>query len=204
MKKKLFVPVVLLAAAVAGLAACQQAGGESGPVTISKDSLVRRGSYLVNAMGCNDCHTPKIMTAQGPVLDSARLLSGYRAGMPLPPADKGVLKNGWALFFGDGTAMISPLGTAFAANITSDQTGIGNWSYQQFKTAFTKGKWKGLENNRNLLPPMPWEAFRHLKEEDVKAIYEFLQSTTPVSNLVPASIVAEPAAPPAGKQMADQ
>ena len=32
--------------------------------SISPDSLVKRGAYLVSIMGCNDCHTPKKMGPQ--------------------------------------------------------------------------------------------------------------------------------------------
>ena len=42
------------------------------------------GEHLVTISGCNDCHTPKKMTAQGPVLDSSLLLSGHPAQMPPP------------------------------------------------------------------------------------------------------------------------
>jgi hypothetical protein len=40
---------------------------------------VSRGQYLVTVAGCNDCHSPKIMTARGPVFDSTRLLNGHPA-----------------------------------------------------------------------------------------------------------------------------
>ena len=33
----------------------------------ASQSQVERGRYLVMAGGCNDCHTPKIFTAKGPV-----------------------------------------------------------------------------------------------------------------------------------------
>lgn len=200
MKKNFIVPVLLLVAVITGFTACQSAGGENVKFPISQDSLINRGAYLVTAMGCNDCHTPKIMTPRGPALDSTRLLSGHRSGVALPPANKDVLKNGWALFYGEGTAMISPVGTSFAANLTSDETGIGNWSYQQFKTALTRGKWKGLESSRDLLPPMPSENYRNLKEDDIQSIFAYLKSTTPVSNVVPAPILAEA---PGGKTAAD-
>ncbi|MEJ2495172.1 MAG: hypothetical protein P8Y79_12680 [Ignavibacteriaceae bacterium] len=60
--------------------------------TMTKDELVAKGKYLVNAGGCNDCHSPKVYTDMGPVPDSTRLLSGYpqgegiggRRGLPTP------------------------------------------------------------------------------------------------------------------------
>jgi hypothetical protein len=44
--------------------------------------------YLVNAMGCHDCHTPKKMGPQGPELDLSRALSGHPEGSDLPPAPR--------------------------------------------------------------------------------------------------------------------
>ena len=48
--------------------------------------LANRGKYLVNAMGCNDCHTPWKMGAKGPEPDMTRFLSGHPQDMALPPA----------------------------------------------------------------------------------------------------------------------
>ena len=39
-----------------------------------------------------------------------------------------------------------------------------------------------------LLPPMPWFNFTNLEENDLKAIFAYLKSTKPVSNVVPAPI----------------
>src|ERR1044071_10193515 len=38
---------------------------------------VERGKYLVKIMGCNDCHTPWKMGANGPEPDMTRMLSGH-------------------------------------------------------------------------------------------------------------------------------
>lgn len=185
MKKFHLVAVLMMATAIGAFTACKQGSSQSVQTTISKDFLIKRGNYLVTTMGCNDCHSPKIMTPMGPALDTTRLLSGHRSDMSLPPANNEALKNGWALFYAEGTAMVSPMGTSYAANITSDATGIGNWSLQQFKTALTRGKAKGIETNRDLLPPMPWENYKQLSEEDITAIFTYLQSTKPVKNIVP-------------------
>jgi hypothetical protein len=42
-----------------------------------------------------------------------------------------------------------------------------------------------MENSRPLMPPMPWQNYRNMKEEDVKAIFAFLKSTKPVKNVEP-------------------
>lgn len=150
------------------------------------DSLQKRGEYLVTIAGCGDCHSPKIMTPQGPVPDTTRLFSGHRAEAPALTISKEAFEKGWVLFNLENTALATPGFISYAANITSDSTGIGSWSFEQFKTALTKGKWKGIENSRALLPPMPWPNYAKMKEEDVRAVYEYLKTTKPVRNVVPA------------------
>lgn len=153
---------------------------------------VKRGEYLVQTMGCNDCHSPKIMTPQGPAPDPKRLLSGHPSDEALAPiADKSVLK-GYALFSMGLTAGIGPWGTTYAANLTPDDTGLGNWTLEQFGKAVRQGKSKGMDNGRMLLPPMPWQNLVNLSDADLKAIWAYLRSIPPVKNVVPAPV------PPAG------
>lgn len=68
---------------------------------------------------------------------------------------------------------------SFAANITSHETGIGNWTEEQFIRALREGKYKGLPNGRLLLPPMPWPYYGQLNDEALRAIFAFLKSTKP-------------------------
>lgn len=154
---------------------------------ISKDSLVKRGRYLVDMMGCNDCHSPKVMGPQGPMVDTARILSGHPASMPVAKVDLAELGN-WLLFSHSATAVAGPWGVSFSANLTSDPSGIGNWTEKQFFTALRKGKYKGLEGARDLLPPMPWQNYNNATDEDLRAIFTYLKSTKPVNNIVPAPI----------------
>jgi hypothetical protein len=149
---------------------------------LSQQELVARGRYLATIGGCNDCHSPKVMTPAGPAPDSTRLLSGH------PSQDKisSIIKTqDWILFNNGTTAFVGPWGLSYAANLTPDETGIGNWNYDQFVTAMRKGKSKGLESNRLLLPPMPWQMYRHMTDDDLQAIYTYLKSLPPVDNLVP-------------------
>jgi len=53
------------------------------PVTVS--GRVERGRYLVSAIGCGACHTPKTMTATGPKSDPSRFLAGHPEGASLGP-----------------------------------------------------------------------------------------------------------------------
>lgn len=154
--------------------------------TVAKEDPVKRGQYLVSVMGCDDCHSPKKMGAQGPEVIEELRLSGYPSSRPVPPIDKKNLSNGWMLFAGDLTAAVGPWGVSFSANITSDSTGIGTWTEDQFKKALREGKYKGLDNSRPILPPMPWQDFKNLTDEDLSAIFAYLKSTTPVKNVPPA------------------
>jgi cytochrome c553 len=162
--------------------------------SISHDSLVKRGAYMVSIMGCNDCHSPKIMGPQGPYPDPDRLLSGHPAGMPTAKFDTVTAKN-WILFNGMLTSAVGPWGISFAANITSDSTGIGAWTEEQFFKAIREGKYKGLDGGRMLLPPMPWQEIAKTSDDDLKAIFAYLKSTKPVKNVVP-----EPVMPAMGKR----
>ena len=152
----------------------------------TQEELVARGEYLVTIIGCDHCHTPKKMTDQGPVPDMDRWLMGYPAGDPLPEIDKTQVEPGkWVMLNGDLTAAVGPWGVSFGANLTPHQTGIGTWSFEQFQRSMTEGKYKGLENSRPIMPPMPWQSYRLLKEEDLRAIFEYLQSIEPIENVVP-------------------
>ena len=158
------------------------------PAEVNQEQLIQRGSYLTTIMLCNDCHTPKIMTAHGPVLDTARRLSGHPQEEKLAP----IPANRPFIFFAPGlTAAVGPWGASFAANLTPDPLGLGGWTYDQFKTAITHGKYRGIEGSRSLLPPMPWENLVNIHDEDARAIFAFLQSLKPVSNRVPAPIAPQ-------------
>jgi hypothetical protein len=152
---------------------------------MSQEELIKRGKYLTTVGACHDCHTPKVMTEHGPVIDTTRLLSGHPMNDPIPPIVK---TSDWILFDGGLTTFVGPWGLSFSANLTPDETGIGNWTFEQFKTALRKGKSKGLENNRPLLPPMPWEMYKNYTDEDMKAVYTFLRSLPPIKNVVPAPV----------------
>ncbi len=82
-------------------------------------------------------------------------------------------------------------GVSFAANITSDQTGIGNRTEENFKRALKEGRFKGLEGSRMLLPPMPWTNFIKLADEDARVIFIYLMNTSPVKNVAPEPIGPE-------------
>jgi hypothetical protein len=174
------------------LFACSRAQDQSpvpsaaaAPVPATNEQMIERGAYMVTIMGCNDCHSPKIMTAEGPVPDTARLLSGHPAADKLPPVPANMP---WMYFSPGLTAAVGPWGASFSANLTPDPLGLGGWSFDQFKTAITHGRYRGIEGGRPLLPPMPWQNLVNIHDEDARAIFAYLQSLKPVPNKVPAPI----------------
>ena len=136
---------------------------------LDKEAMIARDQYLVTVAGCNDCHTPKSFGPAGPVPDTAKILSGHPADMPIGPVRSEEL-SAWVLFNHHSTAAVGPWGISFAANLTPDETGIGNWTFEQFSKAMREGKYKGLEGTRPLLPPMPWANYIGLSEEDMQDI----------------------------------
>jgi hypothetical protein len=181
----LLIMLVIMGAVL--LTSCESQPKQVTDVQGSQQAMIERGEYLVNAIGCHDCHSPKIMTPHGPEPDPERLLSGYPSTMPLPRINKDALQQ-WVLFNQELTSAAGPWGVSFAANLTSDETGIGNWTEAQFINAIRHGKYKGLDGSRDLLPPMPWPMYRNLSDDDLKSIFAYLKSTRPIQNLVPAPI----------------
>ena len=167
-----------------------QKSGETNAVAnaVSQEDLVKRGDYLVTIMGCDDCHSPKKMGPNGPEIIPELRLSGFQSTNPMVKFTDPMIKQGFAQFYPDLTASAGPWGVSFSGNLTPDQTGIGTWTEEQFKIALTQGKFKGIAAARTLLPPMPWINFTVLKDEDVSAIFAFLKSLNPVSNVVPQPI----------------
>lgn len=193
MKNTFFLLFVLMAFS---LASCSDNKNPTASETVktaepTAAETIKRGEYLVKISGCNDCHSPKKMGAQGPEIIAETMLSGYPADRPIVKFDSKLIKTGFSMFYPDLTAAAGPWGVTFAANITPDETGIGNWTEEKFKKALTQGKYKGLDNGRMLLPPMPWTNYITMADADVKAIFAYLKSIKPVKNLVPQPITPD-------------
>ena len=161
--------------------------------TDSNKAMVERGHYLVTIAGCNDCHSPKKMTPNGPVPDEARLLSGHSADEKLaevPPNIFGPDKWG-AITNNSLTGWVGPWGTSYTSNLTPDaETGTGVWNEELFIKILRTGKF--MAAGRDILPPMPWQEYTKLKDEDMKAIFAYLKSLKPIKNQVPASVPVPP------------
>lgn len=164
-----------------------EAAPEGSPAP-SKEVLIARGKYLTTIGGCNDCHSPKVMTPHGIEPDTTRLFSGHPQDEKLGTM---IVTDEWLVMNNGFTAFVGPWGISYAANLSPDDTGIGNWKFEQFMTAIRKGKYKGLEGNRDLLPPMPWQMYRHMTDEDLLAVFTYLKSVPPQNNLVPQPVTRE-------------
>lgn len=190
MRTTIFTLSAITVTVAIAVAACTNSTAELKPAVkqsakTDSTAMVQRGKYLVNAMGCDDCHSPKRMGPNGPELIPELRFSGFPHNGKLPTVNVAEIKKGWSLFAPDLTAAVGPWGISYAANITSDDTGIGAWKEEQFVKAIREGKLKGLDGTRPLLPPMPWFVYKNLNDKDLKAIFAFLKTSTPVENIVP-------------------
>jgi mono/diheme cytochrome c family protein len=189
---------VRLLAAATSLAllawALPQAAGLQGAAPAA--DKVARGKYLATLGGCHDCHTPKKLGPQGPEPDMSRALSGHPEAVKAvtPPA----LSEPWlGAMSGDLTAWAGPWGISYAFNLTPDEnTGIGIWTEEMFIKAMRTGRHMGT--SRPILPPMPWQSYAQLTDDDLKALWAYLRSLPKVKNRVP-----EPVPPKGGPAKTD-
>jgi hypothetical protein len=144
---------------------------------------VQRGEYLVKIMGCNDCHTPWKMGPHGPEPDMSRMLSGHPEEIGPLPNHKAPEPFVWS-GFATNTAFSGPWGVSYAFNLTPEQnTGLGIWTEEMFIQTIRTGRHMGV--SRPINPPMPWPAYRNASDEDLKSVYAYLRSITPIVNRVP-------------------
>jgi mono/diheme cytochrome c family protein len=123
----------------------------------AKSNPVKRGAYLVDALGCSGCHSP---------VDSGKhLVPGMRLA-------------------GGVRVRIEPFGDFPTGNLTSDkETGLGSWSDEEIKRAITKGI---LRDGTRLLPfPMDYASFSTMTDDDLNALVAYLRTVPPVANRVP-------------------
>ena len=157
-------------------------------------SPVELGKHLVTTSGCHDCHTPLKLGPNGPEPDFSRELSGHPAELVMPPAP--ALPQGpWLVTVSaTNTAWSGPWGVSFTRNLTPDKdTGIGTWTKQQFIDTIRTGRHMGV--GRPLLPPLPFPMYKHMSDDELGAIFAYLQSIPAIKNAVP-----EPIAPQVAQQ----
>jgi mono/diheme cytochrome c family protein len=135
------------------------------PLTTARaaDTPAERGRYLVEVIGCGDCHTPGSLMGHP---DPARRLGGSDVGFGIPG-----------------------LGVFVGPNLTPDaETGLGRWTDQQIVTAITTGV---RPDGRVLAPVMPWQDFSQLTPADALAIAAYLKSLPALKNKVPGPFGAD-------------
>lgn len=134
---------------------------EVNPIYLSKlKTAIDSGYYLVTMASCNDCHTPKKWLE---INDTSRRLSGG-IEYPLPTG-----------------------GFVHSANLTPDDSGLGQWTETTFINKFKSYRDSGAitkvaPNSLNSL--MPWSSYRYMSDNDLHAIYAYLKSIKPVYNPV--------------------
>ena len=90
--------------------------------------------------------------------------------MPLPGMD-----------FAGGMPLHGPWGRVASANITPDPSGISYYDEAMFLKTIREGKVQGV---RELSHSMPWEFFRHMTDDDLKAMFSYLRTLKPVKHRV--------------------
>jgi len=115
---------------------------------------VRRGWYLVRIGQCNDCHTSA--------------------------DEKGNAQTN--LMFGGGLRLAGAWGDVVSANISTHPSGISYYDETMFIKTIRTGNSSGGMRELNRL--MPFSYFRNMTDEDLKAIFAFIQSVNPVKHYV--------------------
>lgn len=138
--------------------------GPSGPVlkSIERDSTVEYGQYLANSVAnCRGCHTNRDL------MTGAFIGEDFAGGLKFDTqTDSGTY------------SLTTP-------NLTPHSTGrIYGWTQDQFIARFRMG---GLIKESH----MPWGPFSRMSDNELKAIYKFLQTVKPVKNTVPVGLVKE-------------
>lgn len=134
--------------------------GSPSPRPAKSDTLAY-GAYMFTAAGCGDCHT------------------NFKDGKFVGP----VAAGGREMMLPDGSVLRTP-------NLTPHETGIKNkyTSKQQFIDRFAMYRdsvYSPVKVQAGKLQTiMPWMMYAGMKDEDIGAIYEYLQSLDPVDHMV--------------------
>ena len=80
--------------------------------------------------------------------------------------------------YAGGLRLNTPFGAIYSPNVTPDrETGIGAWTFEQFKDAVHNGI---RADGKYLYPAMPFDAFTEITEDDLKALWAYFRSLKPV------------------------
>lgn len=179
----LIAAAILLTAVISTASLDAQGASTGGASSSAKASHIARGKYLVDIMGCHDCHTPMKLGPNGPEWDMSRALSGHPESLVMPPAPEQKLP--WMASMGmTMTSWNGPWGTSFTRNLTPDkETGLGDWTVEEFIATMKTGRERG--KGRPVLPPMPVQNLANLTDSDIRALFAYLQSLPAIKNRTP-------------------
>jgi mono/diheme cytochrome c family protein len=154
------------------------------PAAASAQTPAERGKVLVTVGGCHDCHSPKKIGPGGPEPDMSRALSGHPQDVKVTAQFKAPKGSPYTIHTIDHlTAWSGAWGVSFAANLTPDPDTGMSMPERSFLAAMKSGAHLG--SSRPILPPMPWQMYAQLSDDDLKAIYAYLKTLAPVKNKVP-------------------
>jgi mono/diheme cytochrome c family protein len=92
--------------------------------------------------------------------------------------------------FAGGRGLPTPFGTVYGTNITPDaETGIGAWSEAAFRRALREGV---ARDGHLFYPAFPYDHFTRLQDGDIRALYAYLMTRTPVRAVAPANELTFP------------
>jgi mono/diheme cytochrome c family protein len=98
------------------------------------------------------------------------------------PQDKGQPIPG--MDFAGGFVLDGPWGRLASANLTPDPSGIPYYDEARFVQALRTG----YVGARELNQIMPWQTFRNMSDDDLKAIYAYVKTLKPVTHRVDNSL----------------
>jgi mono/diheme cytochrome c family protein len=144
--------------------------------------------------------------AGGPKLALADYKGAKPTGVPASLAQASVVERGEYLAkaadcmvchtteggkeYAGGLGFKLPFGTLYSTNITPDkETGIGNYSDQDFLNAVQRGT---RHDGARLYPAMPYTSYTYMTDEDVLAVKAYLFSLPPVRAKAPENTLSFP------------
>lgn len=124
-----------------------------------KEDRINYGKFLVTSASCYECHTKRV---------KGRFVEKPFAG-------------DFEFLFPDGSKWQS-------ANITPHQNGIGLWTWEDFVARFRMYADSSYVPHKvqpgEFQSPMPWTFYAHMTEDDLSAMYNYLQTLKPVEEVV--------------------
>jgi mono/diheme cytochrome c family protein len=87
--------------------------------------------------------------------------------------------------YAGGFKVDTPFGPIYSSNITPDsKTGIGKWTFEDFKKAVHAGI---RPNGEFLYPAMPFDSYTKIVEGDLEALWAYLRTVPPVQEFTKAN-----------------